>query len=483
MVKAAKHPNIKLYTNADVVETAGITGNYTITIRQKPRYVDPKLCTGCGACVAKCPIDVPDGFNRNFGMRKAVYIPFSQAVPKVALIDKAACMNCGLCAKACQRGAVNYDDKETRENIIAGAIIVATGWDEFPVQKFGSFGYGKYQNVITQMELERMLSPVGPTHGHVLRVSDKKIPKRVAMIQCVGSRSMHENANPYCSSVCCNLALKNAQLLKQEIEGSDVVIFYMDMRCWDKQNEEYYRRIREKGVMFVRGIPGDVKEDQKTGDVILTYENTLEGTVQEVAVDLLVLSAGMVPSAGTGEITAVLGLDKSPGGFLKEIHLCLSPQETKSAGIFIAGCASGPKNIPYSVSSALAAAASASTIVTSSIFSKELVTAEVDKTRCIACHRCEKSCNYDAIHVSQMSNIAEVNDLDCKGCGICISSCPARAIALRYYRENQISNKVYAILKERTTSTPVPTPSPAPPSPPTSTSPDTPDPMQPGCKP
>ena len=448
MVKASKHPNIKLHTYAEVVEVDGITGNYSVKIKQKPRHVNAKLCTGCGSCIAKCPVEVPDEFNRGIGMRKAIYIPFAQAVPKIAVIDKDACMNCGLCVKTCQRGAIVHDEQESFDTVTVGAIIVATGWDEYPVQKYGTFGYGRYQNVITQMELERMLSPVGSTHGHVLRISDKKIPSRIAMIQCVGSRSMHENANAYCSSVCCNLALKNAQLIKQEIDGADVMIFYMDMRCWDKQNEEYYRRIREKGVLFIRGIPGDVKEDPATGNIVLTYENTLDGTVQEVAVDLLVLSAGMEPSAGTYEIASVLGMDKSPGGFLKEIHLCLSPQETKSAGIFIAGCASGPKNIPYSVSSALAAAADASAIVSSDVFAKELITAIVDPERCIACHRCEKSCNYDAITVNPEANVAEVNDLNCKGCGICVSSCPAKAIVLRYYRDDQLGGKVYAILKD-----------------------------------
>ncbi len=456
MVKASKHPNIKLYTYADVSNVKGITGNYAVSIRQKARYVDPKLCTGCGACMAKCPIDVPDEFNRGIGSRKAIYIPFSQAVPKVALIDKEACMNCGLCAKNCQRGAINYEDVDKVETVNVGAIIVATGWDEYPVQAHHTFGYGKYFNVVTQMELERMLSPVGSTSGHILRVSDKKVPKRIAMIQCVGSRSMQPEANEYCSSVCCNLALKNAQLIKQEIDGAEVLIFYMDMRCWDKANEEYYRRIREKGVIFIRGIPGSVVEDPGTRNIVLTYENTLDGTVGEIEIDLLVLSAGMIPSAGTNQIAAVLGLDKSPGGFLKETHQCLSPQETKTPGIYIAGCASGPKNIPYSVSSALAAAANAASIVTSGIFAKELITAMVDESKCIGCKRCEKSCNYNAITVNKERNIAEVNDLNCKGCGICVASCPARAIQLRYYRDAQLGDKVLAIVKDPDTTASMP---------------------------
>lgn len=444
MVNVAKHPNIHLYTYSEVKEVSGVTGNYHVVIEEKPRYVDANKCTGCELCVSKCPIEVPNEFDRLLGSRKAIYVPFPQAVPKVALIDTEACISCKLCSRTCQAGAIDYDQQAQTTALDVGAIIIATGWDEFPLLEKPMFGYGQYADVITQMELERMLSPIGPTEGHVHRISDGKTPQKFAMIQCVGSRDVH--SNEYCSGVCCMVAMKNAQLLRQEYPDSEIYIFYMDIRATDKGNEEYYRRIRDSGVIFIRGRPGDVK--QRGDKMVLSYENTLEGTVEELEVDLVILTAGMEPSKGTEQITRVVGLDRGPGGFLREVHGCLSPQETKNVGIYICGCAAGPKNIPYSVSSALAAAANASALVTSGTYQQELMSPVVDEDLCMGCHRCEKVCPAGAIKVTDRG-VAEVTEISCKGCGICMACCPARALNLRYYRDEQVKAEITALVKEQ----------------------------------
>ena len=441
MVNASKHPNITLLTYSEVVEFSGVPGNYNVKIKKNPRYVDEKKCTGCGLCTTKCTIIVPSEFDRGIGARRAIYIPFPQAVPKLAVIDKSVCIDCKMCQRNCPAEAINFDQQTEFLDIKVGAVIVATGWDEYPIMERNDYKYGYYPDVITQLELERMLSPIGPSEGHVHRISDGKIPKKVAMIQCVGSRSLR--GNPYCSFVCCNVSLKNANLLKQEYPGMDIVIFYIDIRSPDKGNEEYYRKIRESGVMFIKGIPGDVKLNSD-GTLRLFYDNALLNEVSYMDFDLIVLSTGMIPSKGTTEIIDVMGLSSGPSGFLSEIHGCLKPQETKNYGIYICGCATGPKNIPYSVSSALAAASKASTLLSYDTISQELIVVEVEKDLCVGCHRCEKICTYEAITVNK-DGIAEIDDLKCKGCGVCVASCPARALDLKYYREKQFAEEIKGI--------------------------------------
>jgi heterodisulfide reductase subunit A len=320
-------------------------------------------------------------------------------------------------------------------------VIVATGWDEYRIIDSNEYKYGYYPDVITQIELERMLSPIGPTGGHVYRISNGATPKKIAMIQCVGSRSLRGNS--YCSAVCCNVALKNAQLLKQEYPDMEITMFYIDIRTWDKGNEEYYRNIRAQNINFIKGKPGDIKLNED-GSLKLYFDNTLEDMVTSLDFDMVVLSTGIVPSKGTEEMIEIIGLSKGPSGFLSEVHGCLKPVETNNRGIFICGCAAGPKNIPYSVSSALAAASKVGTLLSSDILSQELIIAEVDETLCMGCHRCEKLCEFDAITVNE-AEIAEVDDLKCKGCGVCITSCPARAIDLKYYRDTQFEGELKGI--------------------------------------
>lgn len=445
MVEAAKHPNIEILSYTEVLDVKGVPGSYKVKLLKKPRYVDEKKCTGCGSCTEVCPVAVPDEFNYGLGYRKAIYIPFPQAVPKVALISMDDCIQCKSCEKECRAGAIDYEQKPTEIELTVGSIIVATGFEIYDIAKYGDYGYGRFENVITQIELERMLSPTGPTGGMLVRVSDGKHPKRVAMIQCVGSRDVKRN--PYCSEVCCMVAVKNAKIIKQESPDTEVIIFYMDIRGIDEGHEEYYLATREYGVVFVRGRVAEVIEDPETKNLKLLVENTLTGELLETEVDLLVLSAAVVPSEGTNKIAQILGLNKRPSGFLAPQHVALNPQETKNPGIYICGAALGPKNIPYAVSSARAAAAAAAAWTLSGEVAVEMMTPEVNEELCVGCRRCERTCPFGAIKV--VDGKAVVSEIQCKGCGACVASCPAHALDMRYYRDKQIIEEIKVAVRAR----------------------------------
>ena len=358
------HPNINLLTNSEVANVEGHIGNFSVVVNQKPRYVDEKKCTGCGLCIEKCPTKViDDEYSRGIGERKAIYIPYNQAIPRKAVIDSQNCLYfqkdaCRLCEKVCPVQAIDFKQEPKAIELKVGAIIVATGFDEYNPDQKVEYGYRRYGNVITQFQLARLLDIDGPTKGRLLRPTDKKEPRSIAMIQCVGSRD--ENTNGYCSSVCCMYALKHAQIIKEMVlPDAQVYISYIDMRTAGKGFEEYYRRTREIGINFIHGRPSEVIENNETKNLILKVEDSDIGELIKLEADLVVLSCATVPSQGTKQLAGLLGINLDANGFFKEIHPKLRPVETNIRGIYICGSAQGPKDIPDSIIQAKAAASCA----------------------------------------------------------------------------------------------------------------------------
>jgi len=355
MVDAGRHPNIELLTYSEIKEATRTRGSFKVKILKKPRYVDETKCTGCGICAQHCPIEVPNEFDEGLGVRRAIYVPFPQAVPLIYTIDKENCLECGLCERVCGAGAVDLDQQPEEIDVEVGAIIVTTGYNLFDARKKEAYGYGVYENVITGLALERLLSASGPTGGHVLRPSDGKIPRKVAFVQCVGSRD-EKTGNLYCSRVCCMYATKEAQLIKEHVPDVDVTIFYMDIRAFGKGFEEFYKRAeKEFGIKYVKGRVAEIIEEPITKNLLIRAENIEEGGLVEEEVDMVVLSVGLVPAA-THEMEKVLSIPASEDGFFALAHSKVDPVATPTKGVFIAGAAEGPKDIPDAVAQASAAA-------------------------------------------------------------------------------------------------------------------------------
>ncbi|MCX8171738.1 MAG: CoB--CoM heterodisulfide reductase iron-sulfur subunit A family protein, partial [Candidatus Bathyarchaeota archaeon] len=430
MVDVARHPNIEIISFADLVKVEGYIGNFTVKIRKNPRYVLEDKCTGCGECVSVCPIEYPNEWDMNLGVRKAISVPFPQAVPLVYRINRDYCIECYKCVDACgPRRAINFDQKPEEIELRVGTIIVATGYDIYLPEEGNLYGYGKYSNVITSLEFERLILAAGPTSGHVIRASDGKRPRVVAFIQCVGSRDV--NKYPYCSNFCCMYTLKHTIQLKEHYgDDIEVYVFYMDMRSHFKGYEEFYQRAREMGVNFIRGRVSRIIEDQRTKNLIIHAEDTLLGEPIELEAEMVVLATAAIPSKGSDELARLLNISRGTDGFFLESHPKLKPLDTAVDGIFLAGACQGPKDIPYSVAQGCGAAARATTILSKPSVTIDPIIAVIDPEKCrnikVKCGICAMKCPYGAIK-AEIGKIAEVTPAMCHGCGTCVAECPADA--------------------------------------------------------
>jgi len=360
MIECVRHPNVQLLTYSEVKDVKGSVGNFKVRVLKKPRYIDERKCTGCGICAENCPSEAPNEFDENIGMRKAVYMPFPQAVPRVMVIDKDNCLECGLCDNVCPANAVNREQQPEEIELDVGAVIVATGFDVFDPSVIPQYGYKRFQNVITAMELERTLCASGPTGGHLIRPSDGKIPRSIAFIQCIGSRDRRKWINhPYCSSICCKYAVKDAVLIKEHEPDSRITIFYIDMRAFGRGFQEFVNRAKsEFGITFTRSNPGEVSEDPNTNNVVVWFEDPITRTVQHASFDLVVLCPTLIPRKGVEELAKTLGAELDSYGFFKSADAVKKPLDTTVSGIFACGYCVGPKtgDIPDSVAQGSATA-------------------------------------------------------------------------------------------------------------------------------
>ncbi|MDH5390048.1 MAG: CoB--CoM heterodisulfide reductase iron-sulfur subunit A family protein [Candidatus Bathyarchaeota archaeon] len=365
MIDCSHHPNVQLLTYSEVKEVKGSAGNFVVKIVRKPRYVDETKCTGCGTCADNCPSEVPNEFDEGLGMRKAIYMPFPQAVPRAMTVDKENCIECGLCEKVCEAGAVNLGQEPEEVELEVGAIIVAVGFDLFDSSQIPPYGYGRHKDVVTSLELERLLCASGPTGGHLVRPSDGKIPKTIAFIQCVGSRD-RRLGNAYCSSICCKYSVKDAVLIREHVPDARVSIFYIDLRAFGRGFQEFVNRAKtEYGIRFVRSSPGEITYDPISKDLSIWYEDTVTKKIENLKFDLVVLCPALIPRKDAKDLAKVLGIEVDQYGFFRPSSSISNPVDTTIPGIFACGYCLGPKtgDIPDSITQGSATASRAAEVM------------------------------------------------------------------------------------------------------------------------
>ena len=453
MADAGRHPNITLLTRSEIKSVTGYVGNFQVQIVKKARYVKEDQCTACGDCAQVCPVLVPDEFNMGLSSRRAIYQPFPQAVPSAYVMDINNCLGhdpivCGKCIEKCQKKCIDFNMSDEELTFKVGTIIVSTGMEVYDPTELDEYGYTRYENVVTSPEFERMINAGGPTQGAVLRLTDRKPPKSVAFIQCVGSRSQRRG-EPYCSNICCMNTVKSSLMLKDHDADLDVKVFYIDMRAFGKGFEDLFRRSKGIGVRYIRGLPGSIQEDPKSKDLILTVENTATNQLEKHRAEMVVLAVGVKPPKDMKMIQEMLALQKTSDGFYLEAHPKLQPVDSATRGIFFAGCAEAPKDIKDTVTQASAAAARAIRLMNPRHLRVEAITAEVIPEECTSCGVCAKVCPFHAITVDTRAKTpARVTVAACSGCGTCAAECPSNAILMHHFTDGQIESQVDAILEK-----------------------------------
>ncbi|NLD81568.1 MAG: CoB--CoM heterodisulfide reductase iron-sulfur subunit A family protein [Smithella sp.] len=444
-----QHKNITLMTSCEVTEVKGFVGNFDITIKQKARYVDHDKCNACLACTEKCPGKGTSEWDEGLVKRKAIYIPFPQAVPQKPVIDRESCTffkkgKCRLCEKVCEQKAIDFEQQDTFTTVKVGAVIVATGYDLMDTRELIQYGYGKYPGVYNALEVERLFNSAGPTGGKVT-LRDGKEPHAIAIFHCIGSRD--KNNYEHCSRVCCMYSLKFAHLFKEKT-SADVYQFYIDMRAAGKGYEEFYNRIIEEDVKFIRGKGARVAASvDEPGRLVVEAEDTITGKFIKLPVDMVVLSPAMIPRSDARDIARLFNLSTDKQGFFMERHPKLAPLSTMSEGIFIAGVCQSPKDIPDTVAQANGAAAEALTIVVKDKMELEATTAMVSPASCCACQNCVRVCPYGAPFFNEQKGVSEINEALCKGCGLCASVCPTGAIIARHFTNDQVLAEMEGLME------------------------------------
>jgi heterodisulfide reductase subunit A len=456
MVELSQSPLTTIYTYSEIEEVTGYVGNFKVKIRQKAKTVDHVKCTGCGICVEKCPAKVPSEFECGLADRKAIYVPFPQAIPNKPVIDRPNCIyfakgKCGVCKKICPAEAIDYDVEDTIVEEEVGAIVVATGYDLIDRALYGEYGYGKIADVVDGLQFERMLSASGPTGGKLIKPSTGETPKTVVFVQCVGSRDDSKGI-PYCSRICCMYTAKHAMLFKHKVKDGKAYIFYIDVRAGGKGYEEFVKRaVDEDRVVYLRGRVSRIFE--KNGTVFVKGSDTISGQQVEIRADLVVLATAVAASDGARQLAQKLRIGFDQHGFLTEAHPKLRPVETNTPGVYLAGTCQAPKDIPDTVSQASAAASKVLGLLSSDELVREPLVAHVSESVCISCFACEDTCPYGAIErvewkdpeTGLTTEIARVNPGICEGCGACIPVCRPKAVDLRGFSEEQIYSEINAL--------------------------------------
>jgi heterodisulfide reductase subunit A len=451
MVAVGQHPHIEILNYSEVKEVEGFVGNFKAKILKKARYVNDDRCTGCGICQEKCPAKVVSDFDESLAKRKAIYIDFPQAVPNKPVIDQENCIffkkgKCRACEKFCEVKAIAFDQTDQEIEVEVGSIIVSTGFDILDPTGMIEYGYGRLPNVLTGLEFERLASAAGPTGGKI-QLADGNAPQDVAILHCIGSRD--KNYNEYCSRVCCMYALKFAHLIREKV-GANVYNFYIDLRCFGKGYEEFYQRLQDEGVRFVRGKAGQVTDHalspEEEGRLVVIAEDTLLAKVMRFPVDMVILATAMEPRRDVEEVARKFLLSRSSDGFFLEQHPKLAPVSTATSGIFLAGSCQGPKDIPDTVAQASAAAAKALSLAAKKIVEVESATAEIDPELCIGCKMCISLCPSSAIDYLDRNGISRVNEAMCKGCGACAAVCPSGSARAKHFTSPQVFAEIEGIL-------------------------------------